>query len=202
MKKYLVILFAIFFPGLAYAHQPRIVEGEVINVVNPETSQAFYGELHRNPHFYIIDSSEDFTLYVSVLVPQIEGIEKDVSADINGLLLNGSEHEWESYFEEFGRDYYYQGPEYKEDVKAGIYNIKVFSPDNMGKYVLVIGEKEAFPPGEILNAIFTMPSLKRFFKKSAFTAYFNLTGLFLLIVLVIILVILFFVLKFFRKFKK
>lgn len=197
----------------ASAHQPRIVSGELTQIENPEVSQAFYGELKGKPDYYQIKSDDPFSLYVGVLVPELEGIGKDVSVEIRKehehdeeepepghelFLLDGLEHEWTYYYEEFGGDSYYKGPELRSnpdeeglpqgvDVDEGTYTIKVFSPDNEGKYVLVVGEREEFPLNEIVNTLFVLPTLKaQFFGKSSWTAYFNLIGLFLLISVLVI----------------
>jgi len=179
------------------AHQPRLVSDELTIVQNPEVSQAFYGELRGEPALYRIESDKPFSLYIGILVPDIEGIDKDVSAEITletveeheTILLNSSSIEWIQYYEEFAGDSYYRGPEFQREVDPGIYEIKVFSPDNKGKYVLVVGEKEVFTPEDMINTILTLPKLKQdFFEKSPFTAFFNLIGLFLFIFLLVILV--------------
>lgn len=50
MRKYSLLLLAIFLSiGFAFAHQPRLVFkqpiGQIIQIQNPEDSQAFYGIL-------------------------------------------------------------------------------------------------------------------------------------------------------------
>ena len=220
MKKVVLLTVAISLLVLvsaASAHQPRIVSGELTQIENPEVSQAFYGELKGKPDYYQIKSGDPFSLYVGVLVPELEGIGKDVSVEIRKehehdeeepepeheknetlFLLDGLEHEWTYYYEEFGGDSYYKGPELRSnpdeeglpqgvDVDEGTYTIKVFSPDNEGKYVLVVGEREEFPLNEIVNTLFVLPTLKaQFFGKSPWTAYFNLIGLFLLIFVLVV----------------
>jgi hypothetical protein len=188
------------------AHQPRLVSGDVVMIRNPEVSQAFYGELKGKHDHYNIIEEEGFDLYVSVLVPDLPGIGKDVSVAIEPIdeidnnfiyFLNGTGFRWERYYEEFGGDWYYQGPEIKANVGPGGYDIHVMSTDNLGKYVLVVGQKEEFPFDEIVNTIFTLPSLKQdFFEKPAYTAYFNLIGLFIfgpviLVILILVATILF-----------
>ena len=42
-------------------------------------------------------------------------------------------------FEEFGGDYYLQGPTFDQNVSAGTYYIKVFNENNTGKYSLATG---------------------------------------------------------------
>jgi len=189
------------------AHQPRIVSDEsLIKVNNPEVSQAFYGELKGEPVYYQIEEGNEFSLYVGILSPQIEGADKDFSVEvIKGektiFILDGTSQEWKSFYEEFGGDYYHEGPEKKISVEPGIYTLKVFSPDNQGKYVLVVGEKEEFPFKEIVNTVQRLPRLKRdFFDKSPFTAFFNTIGLFIFGPIILILVIIFVFL--YRKRKK
>ncbi len=142
-------------------------------------------------------------------MPDLPAIEKDVSArvyfqDEDFLFLDGLEADWTYFFEEFGGDGYYQGPEVRVEAKEGGYRIEVFSPDNQGKYVLAVGEKEEFPLDETVNTLLLLPQLKSsFFNKSPLTAYFNLIGLFLFIpvfVLLVISLVVFFLLK--RRAKK
>jgi len=208
MKKFfwIVVLILLVSPFLVLAHQPRLVSGEVTVIRNPEVSQAFYGELKGKHDHYNIIEEEEFELYVSILVPDLPGIGKDVSVAIEPIdeidnnfiyFLNGTDFQWERYYEEFGGDYYYQGPDIKAKVGPGGYDIHVMSTDNLGKYVLVVGQIESFPIDELINTIFTLPSLKQdFFEKPAYTAYFNLIGLFIfgpviLVVIIVALVLLF-----------
>jgi len=194
------------------AHQPRIVSEEVTHIENPEVSQAFYTELKGEPDYYQIKSEEPFKLYVGILVPDLEGIDKDVSVDIRRkdlhigeklakeyeeveplVILSGLEYEWTRWYEPFGGDWYWEGPELRSnppeeelpegvEVDEGIYTIKVFSPDNEGKYALAVGEREEFPLNEIVQTLFVLPRLKaEFFERSPWTAYFNLVGVFLAI---------------------
>lgn len=214
MKKILIFTICVLFISTAtavFAHQPRLVNENFVEVENPEISQAFYGELSGEPVYYRIESSEPFNLYVGILVPDIPDIDKDVSAELyqekDGqkellALLDGLNHDWPSYHEEFANDNYFWGPEFKaedatgftpkgKEVEAGVYLVKVFSPDNLGKYVFVVGEKEEFPTGEIINTVKVLPKLKSdFFGKSGWSAFFNRIGLYLAIPLAIIIIIL------------
>ncbi|MFH1575362.1 MAG: hypothetical protein ABIB55_00240 [Candidatus Nealsonbacteria bacterium] len=190
------------------AHQPRIVYDEkLIKVENPEVSQAFYGELKGESVYYQIEERDNFNFYIGLLSPQIEGADKDFSVEVSMgeeiiFVLDGTSQEWELFYEEFGGDYYYEGPENKISAGPGVYTLKVFSPDNRGKYVLVVGEKEEFPLKEIFNTIKTLPKLKGdFFEKSPLTAFFNIIGLFTFGPIIFILVIIFSILLY-RKRKK
>lgn len=188
MKKICVLAFVILI-AVQYcssAHQPRLLDSEVmIKVPEPEISKAYYAELKGTPAIFVINSEEPFRLYVNVLVPDIKDIKKDISAKIlcDGRViakLDAASSEWQSFYEEFGGDNYFKGPEYVKDVKPGDYEIVVYSPSNTGKYVVAIGDVESFPPQEMLSALIAMPSLKLYFEKSPLLAFNNRIGEFLL----------------------
>ncbi|MFB0509239.1 MAG: hypothetical protein ACETVX_01970 [bacterium] len=192
----LILIFALFVL-LAYGHQPRLVYDEELTienpkiVENPEISQAFYGKLKGKPEYYKIRSDQEFNLYVNIVVPARQGARTDFRVEISikdtFITLNGESFQWEKFFEQFGGDHYLKGPEFEKRVLKGEYLIKVYNPANQGSYSLVVGKIEAFPPKEAINAILSLPKLKKdFFAKSPFTAFFNYIGLFLLVTLVIL----------------
>ena len=169
-------LLALFLvPVLAFAHQPRVTENRQTLVPDPEISKAYYGKLTGEPDIYTIEASEEFDLYVNVLVPDIEGQKKDVSAVIlkDGkelAVLDGLNFEWTTFFEPFGQSTYWMGPEYKARAEAGTYEIRVWSSNNDSKYSLAIGEIEAFDGKEGFNALSLIPELKKnFFNESPIT---------------------------------
>lgn len=176
MKTHLItltILLAVFLlPTTTSAHQPRIVKANPTIVMLPEVSKAYYGTLDGEPAVYIIRSEKPFALYVGVLVPDIAGQTKDVSAVIlkNGkqlAVLDSANFQWTKFSEEFGHDTYWQGPEYKAQADAGTYEIRVTSSNNDSKYSLAVGEIEAFDFKEVMNALTLIPELKKdFFNKS------------------------------------
>ena len=188
----LVCLLMVFGPP-ALAHLPRLVqESRVVDVKDPEISQAFYARLAGKPAVYEIRSPGDFLLYVNLLVPDQPDVSTYISAriarvEVGGsetliLLLDGQDYTWTPFFEPFAGDRYLMGPEFEQRVPAGHYRIEVFSPQNEGRYVFSVGKREAFTPAETLHTIKILPALKRdFFGKSPLTAYFNLVGLFMLI---------------------
>lgn len=204
MKNRIILCFTLLslivtFSMIINAHQPRLVFNEQNSienpfiVENPEVSQAFYGELKGEPQYYLINNLESFNLYINILSPAIENADKDYSAEVyvnNNKIkeINASSVEWTKFYEEFGGDDYWKGPELDSIVGGDSYLIKVSSLDNIGKYVLVIGKKESFPPKEALNAFTSMPKLKsEFFEKNILLSYWNRIGLFTLgFVLIII----------------
>ena len=188
---FLALALFVLAAGAAFAHQPRLVNDRPSIIVrDPEISQAFYARLAGNPQTYHIQSDVPLRLYVNLLVPDIPGSETDYEAAVfretdgtEELLarLEGKTCAWRPFFEPFGGDRYLLGPEYDEQVPAGAYTVVVTSPDNTGKYVLAVGKIEKFPPKAMARTIVTLPKLKRYFGKSPWTAYFNLSGVFLLV---------------------
>ena len=201
MKKVGFILIIVFLLSISIvsAHLPRLVYNLDLNkdpwiIKNPEISQAFYGNLKGIPDYYIINSDKEFELYVGILSPDINRADKDFSVEIyskeGNYTLNGLNFTWKSFYEEFGGDNYFSGPEIDKNVSAGEYIIKVYSPDNQGKYSLAIGKIESFTFSETIKTYIKLPLMKsQFFEKSPLTAYFNILGIFLLVMIVSIVVI-------------
>ena len=125
---FVIILILMTFNS-AYGHQPKLITEEVTIIKNPEVSQAFYSELTGKSHIYLIESEISFRLYVGILVPDVPGIDKDVSVLISKnedqnkiegdlhedfeILLNGTAYNWKAYHEEFAGDDYFNGPNAK-----------------------------------------------------------------------------------------
>jgi hypothetical protein len=193
-KKFLsaaaVFCLSLLIATSALAHQPRFVrEMKNIEVNNPEISKAFYGELTGEPVVYEIKSPVSFDLYVGLLVPDLPGIGKNVSAEVVRLSetgeekimeLDGQNYQWSYFFEEFAGDNYWQGPEgRKSDALPGYYLVTVYRPDNFGKYVLAVGEIESFPAEEVVNTITVLPQIKKdFFGKSPWSVFKSRIGIF------------------------
>lgn len=207
MKKILLFLFAflfLFIASFAFAHQPRIIWQQTgdVNINDPELSQAFYDELTGSPRIYFINSDKNFSLYLNILVPAGENGQGKYSANVflvngdkeeNIAFLDGSKFEWKQMYEEFGRDWYVQGPEFKKDVTAGKYKIQVFSSnntENKGKYVLAVGEKELFDAQSVFNVYWQIPLLKiQFFKSDILQFFLTPFGIGLIAVVGILLVL-------------
>ena len=184
LKIAILVLLFIFVnrPLEVLGHQPRIVKTEKINISKPEISKAYYGKLSGTPHTYIINAKNTIDLYVNVLVPFIEGREKNVAAKIfkDGkplATLSPGKEDWKKFFEPFGQSMYWQGPEFKKRADAGKYKIIVESAEKEIRYVLATGEIEAFDGREGLNAILLIPELKKsFFEESSISFIFSPLG--------------------------
>jgi len=168
-------------PVLVSAHQPRIVDERPVTVIEePEISKAYYGQLTGEPHVFRIDSDKEFDFYMNVLVPDLPGVKKDVSAALINpehpeaplAIVGGVGADWKQFFEEFARDSYWQADEYRTKLSPGTYEIRVWSSNNDSAYSLAVGEIESFGPGEILNAYLKIPQIKSFFfEKSPLSAF-------------------------------
>ncbi len=166
------LLILVSWPLEVLAHQPRLVIMEKININEPEISKAYYGNLSGKPHIYTVSTSSPIDLYVNVLVPFIEGPEKNVTVKIfKGEqpigILSPKKADWKEFFEPFGQSMYWKGPEFKLRAEAGKYKIHVQSTEKNIRYVLATGEIEAFDGPESLRAISLIPELKKkFFEES------------------------------------
>lgn len=176
---FLSIILLLGLASEAFAHLPRIVDSNVVNVKDAEISQAFYGVLKGEPATYIINSNHDFILYVNILVPKSSNPNAKYSFNIFRKVdateeafasVDGVSQAWPEFYEEFAGDYYLKGPEFEKNVKAGQYKVFVYGNDNYGKYVLAIGKQEIFTLAETIKDIWILPKLKiNFFQTSVFT---------------------------------
>jgi hypothetical protein len=192
-RTFALIISFLLIASSAVAHQPVIVEKEIIEIEKPEISRAFYDELEGKPRLYLIESEKEFDLYVNLLVPKNSNPEGRYSANVyqikegkRSLLtkVDGSSVEWKEFYEPFGGDTYLMGPEWKQTVPAGKYEIEVFSADNMGKYVLAVGEKEFFGPKEIASVYTEVPKLKsEFFETNPISFLWTPFGIVAIIVI-------------------
>lgn len=174
----LVVAAVVAMPSRASAHQPRVPVGADMTIVDPEVSKAYYHTLDGRAHSYRIRATNPFDLYASITVPAVTGQGTDISAVIVRVdgpstivaTLNGADHKWTKFFEPFGYSDYLQGPEYRGRAEPGDYDIRITSPGNDRKYVLVVGEIEAFDFKETANAVNLVPLIKRdFFGESPVT---------------------------------
>jgi len=180
----------LLFTAMAYAHNPVIVKKDSskekpVLIEKPEISYAYYGELSGEPHYYKIVSSKPFTLYVNILVPDYSPktnpiLRHDMSFQVlkdandspdpakSGTVIftaEGMNSDWRRFYEEYGRDHYYWGPEFEQKAGAGTYYIKVYNKNNTGKYSLATGKEERFGFFGIIRAFFRARSLDKWFFK-------------------------------------
>ncbi|MDP2909991.1 MAG: hypothetical protein Q8N69_02890, partial [bacterium] len=84
MRKLFLIAAALFlFPLFAFAHQPRIVEGNgLTQIKNPDISQAFYGDLNGGAHEFEINLPQAKEIYLGILVPDLPNENRDILVEI------------------------------------------------------------------------------------------------------------------------
>lgn len=195
MKKLLMLTILLISIPVAFAHIPEIVTEnrnytlEPIIVTEPEISYAYYGKLQGSPQVYKIESNKAFHLYVSLLVPYVgqeetSEVEFHIMKDGEKIMMRHDYDNWTKWYEEYGRDWYLQGPEYEADVEAGTYLVEVHSDTNSEDYTIAIGKIERFGPLEILKTIFVLPVMKAIFWDN-----YMMIGVYVIIIVVIISII-------------
>lgn len=166
----LITALALILPLPLAAHAPMIAEGDLsreapFQIDDPEHSKAIYGELNGSPEFYTWTADEPFDFYVGLTAPRVEGcpISRTFSAQVTNqdgevvADLVGDGFEWWAWFEEFGKRWYWVGPETGVDFRsdrqmpAGTYTVKVYNDANDGHYVLAIGDDERFGPAVLAS---------------------------------------------------
>ena len=147
----------------------------IYTVSDPEISQAFYGKLSGDPHYYKIESDIDFMFYVGILVPKIDENFNKLSIEVINnnneiiFIADGNNFIWKPWYEPYARDWYYKGPEIGKDVggefkksiplQNGSYIVKIFNNTNYGAYSLAIGEIEFFGSNIIEQMLIWVPIL-------------------------------------------
>jgi len=180
MKKILSALALLAFVTHAYAHKPVLNESSTYPadapyvIEEPEISKAIYSTLTGEPHYYRIDSAIDFDFYAGILAAKIGECTLDSKFSFEVLdaqfeniyLADGEAHTWTPWYEEYGKQWYWNGPEIGEEFlsntvfKAGVYYIKVFNPSNTGQYVIAVGDIEQFSFTDIVGLIFSMGDIE------------------------------------------
>ena len=163
----ILFFFIIFFNSCVFAHQPKLInyspsEINPHEIIYPEISKAYYGALKGQPHYYRIKSDKQFLFYTGILSPKINDSYNWLSLDVlneNDEIIyqaDGSNFNWEAWYEPYARDWYWKGPEIGGQVneetgfktsfllESGIYLIKIYNDENLGHYSLAVGEAEFF----------------------------------------------------------
>ena len=174
MIRCLTLLFAVVWSFSANAHAPVVndkkLEFSVENpyeVNDPEHSKAIFSELQGSPQYFRITADVPFRFYAGITQAKLEscGMLQSFNFDVLDAEMNkidgrdGTAYEWWPWYEEFGKTWYWVGPEIGENFKgnrnyeAGTYWIRVSNKNNVGKYVLAIGDIERFGVGTIAGML-------------------------------------------------
>ncbi len=186
MKKSLSLILFLIFCTQIHAHKPVLNENSSYppdapyEIEDPEISKAIYSTLSGDPHFYRIQSEEDFDFYSGILAAKIGdcALESKFSFEVLDsdfhllYLADGENFKWTPWYEEYGKQWYWNGPEIGQNFasnrvfKAGTYYIKVFNNANTGQYILAVGDIEKFSLTDIVGLIFSMGEIENAFWES------------------------------------
>jgi hypothetical protein len=116
---------------------------------DPMTERAILGELEGSPEMFEITSDIDFTLTVELrsisdtsLLPELGAIiirQKEPRGVEEVARLRSTDVDWVQVIDAKTGLPYRAGPLWSEPMTAGTYRIEVSSPENTGKYQLVVG---------------------------------------------------------------
>ena len=152
-----------------------------VQINNPEMSQVFDDNLKGKPRDYFINSNSNFELYINILVPEVANMQGRYSVTISSVEgsdakqieeLDGGSFSWQEVYNSFDRDWYWKGPELDTQLTAGKYKIEVYSKDNQGEYVLVVGKNKSYGMMTVLNNFWQLPLLKVTFLKTSVMQFF------------------------------
>ena len=180
MKKLITTVILLAFLTQVYAHKPVLNDNSTYpadapyEIEDPEISKAIYSTLIGDPHFYRIQSEVDFDFYAGILAAKIGECPLNskfsfevLDSDFHKIYLaDGENFEWTPWYEEYGKQWYWNGPEIgqnfasNEVFKAGTYYIKVFNNSNTGQYVMAVGDIEKFSFTDIVGLIFSMGKIE------------------------------------------
>lgn len=170
----LSVLLATSLATSAAAHAPVINDGSVAMTVaapfeisEPEHSKAIFSELTGAPQAYRIVADQPFRFYAGLTAPKLDSCDLQQTFDLQVFDANqkridsrkGDSVAWWAWYEEFGKTWYWVGPEIGKDFKgdrqypAGTYYIQVSNATNSGKYVLAVGDEERFGIGTIASMV-------------------------------------------------
>lgn len=155
--RYLGISLLFFIPSVSMAYVPIVndvpTQTDIVRIVDPESSQGFYGTLNDMPHTYEIQVDEPVLLTARILVPDTHAATNNINAiivrfpDKKGRVeevgrLDYTTAAWESWFDFFGGDRYRVGASFSQEIGTGRYHIQVYTADNAEQYVLHVGTNE------------------------------------------------------------
>jgi hypothetical protein len=163
----------------ASAHKPIFSDhgatgfDDAIRIPDPDVSWAIYGYLDspEAADYYYFDLPEGMSVYTEMLVPVSRAYENfrpsyaivgpgargqddvpfSTREDAGRIVVNAPPGEREQFYEPFTGVTYYRGLRKHTDLAVpGRYYVVVFDPGRrQGDYVLAVGERESFSPGDL-----------------------------------------------------
>ncbi len=171
----------------AYAVDFKFVDyttyDDATEILQPIQDHIFYGKLNGFPHNFNLTLEEDSDLYVEV--HEFDSLHE--TPDKNVLLvginrrgpvtkitrLDAASATWEDTKDAVSRDEYLRGPSYAGNLAAGNYLIEVSSPENLGRYALVVRQTEQTGSFDPLREYVRVYKLKMFLDKSVFSVFLS-----------------------------
>lgn len=172
------LIFSVMVSGLvvaswgqpAAAQRPVLVTTTPTVIQDPEASTTHYGHLSGQPAVFVISSAVRFTLVVDLLVPAPAtpplGLKTEVArtnelgANILLSVIEPSTADWQTFYEPYGGNTYWQAPAYRQDVDPGTYQITVSSRTNTEAYVLAVGHRSTSPVTRFVQSLATLPTIQ------------------------------------------
>ena len=188
---FLLTLLVYIVPLCSFAYVPELVEptsvSDVYLVESPEQEKMFFGDMASFPHTYEINSIKPFNLYVEIRMPDIESSENNMAGIIirqkgrggvdEVVRMNPNDAEWSVVRESFENEEYRVGPIFDSELDGGIYRVEVSTPDNVEKYVLIMGKEDSNSDIDYFGKVSAIADVKEFFDKSKLTALWTRTVL-------------------------
>jgi hypothetical protein len=96
------------------------------------------------------------------VLERVAALELATDSDPDVVIVSAPPEQWGSFFEPFSFERYYQGPEVQISVEPGTdYYVAVFHPARQeGDYVLGLGTRESFGPGDVFSSIVAVGRIK------------------------------------------
>ncbi len=175
------VCIAFFYSAPAYAYVPVLVTQESLSTIStiedPTLLQGFYGELTGFPHTFEIRAENAFLLRVEVNAPDLPKNTNTLSGIIikeqkRGRVeevtrMEGKSASWEVVEDGLSGANYRTGTTFEKELDSGVYRIEVHTPDNLEKYMLMVGTRDEMEIGyfELLRRLV---DVEHFFERSAF----------------------------------
>lgn len=178
----ITVLFVFFGSLLSFvsAHQLKFPTptgpDDYIYIEEPLVSKAFYGELDNFPHTYRLEITEPTLFFTELLVPEFVTeqnrfailVREEKRGVTEMIRLNPKDASWETFFERYGGDSYRRGPSYETTLEPGNYIFEVSTPENLGKYILVVGKEEKMSEDGFFSSLKDIYQVKVFMEKPFF----------------------------------
>ncbi len=154
--RFLFLLVLLILPGNAFAY--TVVNHDIAKpyevmpiIIDPSNRQIITGELNGYPEMVEFTLEEEAALSVSIFSTATNTSPTLGGVIVRVLQLRGVEEvarlkfgdgSWSPVKEPVSKLTFLAGPEYFGTVASGTYRIEVNTPENYGKYLLVIGDND------------------------------------------------------------